>query len=245
MADLVLWEPAFFGAKPKMVLKGGMIVWSIMGDPNASLPTPQPVYYRPMFGAHGSASSRKTCVTFVSQAAYDLGIGREARPAAAGHAGLRHPHPDQAGHGAQRPYPRRSTVDPETFAVKVDGVHATVPPAKNAPAEPALLLQLTDAGAPADRGDRRKEKHDARRDGARQRRTSPAWAIRLKEATRRRPRSSTSGRPRRTASARRPAGGVELAVALERDTHLRDGDVLAWDEPTAHRGGRPDRAAAR
>ena len=51
MADLVLWEPAFFGAKPKMVLKGGMIAWSIMGDPNASLPTPQPIYYRPMFGA--------------------------------------------------------------------------------------------------------------------------------------------------------------------------------------------------
>lgn len=55
MADLVLWEPAFFGAKPKLVIKGGMINWSVMGDPNASLPTPQPVIYRPMFGAYGSA----------------------------------------------------------------------------------------------------------------------------------------------------------------------------------------------
>ena len=74
MADLVLWEPAFFGAKPKMVLKGGLIDWAIMGDPNASLPTPQPMYYRPMFGAFGSALP-KTCVTFVSRAAYDDGIG--------------------------------------------------------------------------------------------------------------------------------------------------------------------------
>ncbi|MCP6280764.1 amidohydrolase family protein, partial [Klebsiella pneumoniae] len=53
MADLVLWDPRSFGAKPKMVIKGGMINWALMGDPNASLPTPQPVFYRPMFGAMG------------------------------------------------------------------------------------------------------------------------------------------------------------------------------------------------
>ena len=56
-ADLVLWEPQFFGAKPKMVIKGGMISWANMGDPNASLPTPQPTYYRPMFGGMGLCAS--------------------------------------------------------------------------------------------------------------------------------------------------------------------------------------------
>ena len=73
MADLVLWEPAMFGAKPKMVIKGGMVSWANMGDPNASLPTPQPMIYRPMFGAFGSALPH-TNLTFVSQAAYDCGI---------------------------------------------------------------------------------------------------------------------------------------------------------------------------
>ena len=73
VADLVLWEPAMFGAKPKMVIKGGMVSWANMGDPNASLPTPQPMIYRPMFGAFGSALPH-TNLTFVSQAAYDCGI---------------------------------------------------------------------------------------------------------------------------------------------------------------------------
>ena len=67
LADLVLWKPAFFGVKPEMIIKGGMIAWALMGDPNASIPTPQPVHYRPMFGsmalAHGSA------LTFMSDAA--------------------------------------------------------------------------------------------------------------------------------------------------------------------------------
>jgi urease subunit alpha len=131
MADLVLWEPAFFGAKPKMVIKNGTIVWSVMGDPNASLPTPQPVYYRPMFGAYGSALA-DGCVTFMSQAGCEAGVGQRL--------GLR-----------RRVLPVRGTrnltkrdmvrndalprieVDPETFAVKVDGVYATVPPARNLP----------------------------------------------------------------------------------------------------------------
>ncbi|MEU5906840.1 urease subunit alpha [Micromonospora sp. NPDC047527] len=131
MADLVLWEPAFFGTKPKLVLKGGMIAWSIMGDPNASLPTPQPVYYRPSFGAMGSQLARN-CVTFVSRAAHEAGIAEQL--------------------GLQRQvmpvYRTRSLtkrdmvrndrtpkleVDPETFAVTMDGVHATVPPARNLP----------------------------------------------------------------------------------------------------------------
>src|SRR2546428_6190814 len=67
LADLVLWKPAFFGVKPSLVLKGGMIAAAAMGDPNASIPTPQPVHYRPMFGAFGKALA--SSVTFVSNAA--------------------------------------------------------------------------------------------------------------------------------------------------------------------------------
>ena len=78
MADLVLWEPAFFGTKPKMVIKGGLINWAQMGDPNASLPTPQPVYMRPMFGAMGKALTATTA-RFVSRAAYDDGIKEKTR----------------------------------------------------------------------------------------------------------------------------------------------------------------------
>ena len=75
MADLVLWEPQFFGAKPKMVIKGGMISWANMGDPNASLPTPQPCIYRPMFGAIGKMLP-SSCISFVSQAALQNDIKR-------------------------------------------------------------------------------------------------------------------------------------------------------------------------
>lgn len=131
MADLVLWEPAFFGAKPKLVLKGGMIAWSIMGDPNASLPTPQPVYYRPSFAAYGSQLAR-TCVTFVSRAAYEAGIAEQL--------GLqRQVMPVYRTRGlTKRDMVRNDRtpkleVDPETFAVKMDGVHATVPPARDLP----------------------------------------------------------------------------------------------------------------
>ena len=66
LADLVLWKPAFFGVKPELILKGGMIACANMGDPNASIPTPQPTFYRPQFAAHGRAKF-ETCVTFVSQ----------------------------------------------------------------------------------------------------------------------------------------------------------------------------------
>ena len=73
LADIVLWKPMFFGVKPELVLKGGMIALAKMGDPNASIPTPQPTYYRPMFAAHGKARAQ-TCVTFVSQASLDAGL---------------------------------------------------------------------------------------------------------------------------------------------------------------------------
>ncbi len=129
MADLVLWEPAFFGAKPKLVLKNGFVNWSLMGDPNASLPTPQPVYYRPMFGAYGHAQPA-SCVSFVSGAAHAAGIAerlqlnRQVLPVR-----------NTRSIGKRDMIRNAATpdidVNPETFAVKVDGVHATVPPAKS------------------------------------------------------------------------------------------------------------------
>jgi urease subunit alpha len=78
LADLVLWKPAFFGAKPALIIKGGLIVAAPMGDPNASIPTPQPVHYRPMFGALGRAR-HATCLTFVSHAALELGVPTRLR----------------------------------------------------------------------------------------------------------------------------------------------------------------------
>jgi urease subunit alpha len=126
LADLVLWEPAFFGAKPKMVLKNGAIHWAVMGDPNASLPTPQPTYYRPMFGTMGKLLPQ-SCVTFVSGAAHAAGIEQRL--------GLeRHVIPVRNTRKiGKRDMVRNSgtpniEVSPETFAVTVDGVHATVPP---------------------------------------------------------------------------------------------------------------------
>ena len=124
MADLVLWEPKFFGAKPKMVIKGGMINWAVMGDPNASLPTPQPTYYRPMFGAFGSAMPQ-TCISFVSQAAFELGVKgklglqRQVMPVY----GTRTVTKRDMVRNSVTP---RIEVNPETFAVTVDGQHATV-----------------------------------------------------------------------------------------------------------------------
>lgn len=129
MADLVLWEPAFFGAKPKLVIKGGMINWASMGDPNASLPTPQPMFYRPMFGAFGTAMP-ETCITFISQAAHERGLAERL--------GLRRKVMPVRGTRTltKRDMVRNDTlakidVDPQTFAVKVDGTHATAPPAKS------------------------------------------------------------------------------------------------------------------
>ena len=73
LADIVMWKPAFFGVKPEMIVKGGFIAWSAMGDANASIPTPQPVLYRPMFGAFGGATAA-TALTFVSKAALEEDI---------------------------------------------------------------------------------------------------------------------------------------------------------------------------
>ena len=130
LADLVLWKPAFFGVKPSLILKGGMIAAAAMGDPNASIPTPQPVHYRPMFGSFGKAL--KTSVTFVSQAALN-------NPAVAA-LGLQKPLIAVAGtrkltkadmvHNGATP---EITVDPETYVVKADGVHLVCEPATELP----------------------------------------------------------------------------------------------------------------
>ncbi|ACS38962.1 urease subunit alpha [Methylorubrum extorquens] len=131
MADLVLWEPAFFGAKPKMVIKGGMISWAIMGDPNASLPTPQPVVYRPMFGALGPAVA-KTRVTFTSHAAYEDGIvdRYELTSKVVPVYGTRTITKASMVRNDRLPVIK---VNPETFAVMVDGKHATIEPATHLP----------------------------------------------------------------------------------------------------------------
>ena len=131
VADLVLWDPRFFGAKPQLVLKGGMIAWSVMGDPNASLPTPQPVIYRPMFGGIGLRQQTGR-ITFVSQAAKELGVGEKLglRSRVEAVRGMR----SLSKHCMVRnSFLPKVEVDPETFAVTVDGVHATVPAAKSVP----------------------------------------------------------------------------------------------------------------
>jgi urease subunit alpha len=127
LADLVLWSPAFFGAKPDLVLKSGTIAAALMGDPNASIPTPQPVHYRPMFGAYGRAL-QASAVTFLPSVAIAagvpdrLGLGRIILPAR----GIRAIDKTSMVHNAATPH---IEVDPETYEVRADGVHLTCEPA--------------------------------------------------------------------------------------------------------------------
>ncbi len=130
-ADIVLWKPAFFGVKPFLVMKGGMIVTAAMGDPNASIPTPQPVHFRPMFGAHGNAVA-KTSLSFVSQASLAAGIGDRyglAKPLAAVR-GCRDVTKAQMIHNDYQP---AISVDPETYQVVADGRLLTCEPATELP----------------------------------------------------------------------------------------------------------------
>lgn len=131
LADLVLWKPAFFGIKPAMIIKGGMIAAAPMGDPNASIPTPQPVHYRPMFGAYGQAAAH-TSVSFTSQAALDAGIGEQlglkrqlvacknTRSISKADMKLNDWQPDVS-------------VDPQTYEVRADGKLLTCDPATELP----------------------------------------------------------------------------------------------------------------
>ncbi|HYE37241.1 urease subunit alpha [Methylocaldum sp.] len=127
LADLVLWPPAFFGVKPSLIIKGGMIAAAPMGDPNASIPTPQPVHYRPMFGAYGGACSA-TSMTFLSKAATEADVAKRlglqklvgvvSNTRSIGKASLIH-----------NSYMPRIEVDPQTYAVRADGVLLTCEPA--------------------------------------------------------------------------------------------------------------------
>ncbi|MFM1654912.1 urease subunit alpha [Brevibacillus sp. B_LB10_24] len=127
MADLVLWHPAFFGVQPEMILKCGMVVHSVMGDSNASIPTPQPVLYRPMFASYGKALS-SCSITFVSKVAFDngvhkqLGLQKRVLPVF----GIRNLSKKDMKHNAETP---NITVDPQTYEVKVDGQLLSCEPA--------------------------------------------------------------------------------------------------------------------
>ncbi|PPE75339.1 urease subunit alpha [Solimonas fluminis] len=130
-ADLVLWKPAFFGVKPFLIIKGGMIVSAAMGDPNASIPTPQPVHYRPMFGAHGSAVLHNS-LTFVSQASLAAGIGERyglQKPLVAVR-GCRTVTKADMIHNSWQP---EISVDPETYEVIADGQSLYCEPATELP----------------------------------------------------------------------------------------------------------------
>ncbi len=126
MADLVMWRPAFFGVKPEIILKGGFIAYAQMGDPNASIPTPQPVHSRPMFGSYGRALF-STSYTFVSQAAYGRGVHEELRlqKMVAPVANCRNLTKADMVHNDFLP---NITVDPETYDVRVDGEILTCDP---------------------------------------------------------------------------------------------------------------------
>jgi urease subunit alpha len=130
-ADLVLWKPAFFGVKPFLILKGGMIAAAAMGDPNASIPTPQPVHYRPQFGAFGGATA-KSSLTFVSQAALKADIGAKygLQKRLVAVKGIRSLTKASMIHNALTP---KITVDPETYQVHADGVLLDCAPAQELP----------------------------------------------------------------------------------------------------------------
>jgi urease subunit alpha len=131
LADLVLWKPAFFGTKPATIIKGGMIAAALMGDPNASIPTPQPVHYRPMFGSYGRAL-KETSILFVSGAGLEKGIAGslelERRLVAV--SGCRKARKSDLIHNTLTP---NLEVDPETYEVRADGELLTCEPATSLP----------------------------------------------------------------------------------------------------------------
>ena len=131
LADIVLWPISSFAVKPKLILKGGLVAWGLMGDPNASISSPEPVLYRPMFGAFGDAIAA-TCITFTSRSAAEAGIGERL--------GLRRMVEPVRGcrtvgkkDMVRNDATPEITVDPETYEVRLDGELATVPPAETLP----------------------------------------------------------------------------------------------------------------
>ena len=131
LADIVLWRPAFFGAKPSLVIKGGMIAMAPMGDPNASIPTPQPVHSRPMFGSFGRAAAA-TSLAFVSRAAIEAGVGEKlglVKPLSA----VRNTRAIRKRDLIHNDYQPRIEVDPQTYEVRADGQLLTCEPAQVLP----------------------------------------------------------------------------------------------------------------
>jgi urease subunit alpha len=131
LADLVLWEPAFFGVRPHAVLKGGMIAWAAMGDANASIPTPQPVLPRPMFGA-APAVAAATSLAFVAPAALDDGLADrlDVRRALAAVGDVRRLRKSDLPQNDALP---EITVEPDTFTVRIDGEVVEAAPAAELP----------------------------------------------------------------------------------------------------------------
>ncbi|MCE2878270.1 MAG: urease subunit alpha, partial [Comamonadaceae bacterium] len=130
-ADLVIWRPAFFGIKPSIILKGGFIAHAAMGDPNASIPTPQPVHYRPMFGSFGGALA-KGSLTFVSQAAMAAGVKERyglAKTVSAAY-NIRQVRKQHMIHNTYLPV---MEIDAQTYLVRADGQLLTCEPAKSLP----------------------------------------------------------------------------------------------------------------
>ena len=130
-ADLVVWKPAFFGVKPSLIVKGGSIAMAAMGDPNASIPTPQPVHYRPMFGAFGAAVA-KGSITFVSKSALAADVGRRyglSRQLSA----VQSIRQVRKHHLVHNDYLPKMEIDPQTYAVRADGQLLTCEPASVLP----------------------------------------------------------------------------------------------------------------
>jgi len=131
LADIVLWRPAFFAAKPSMIIKGGMIAAAPMGDPNASIPTPQPVHYRYMFGAYGAAM-HASCVSFVSQAALTAGV-REQLDLKKRVIAVKNTRAIRKADLIHNNYQPRMEVDPQTYEVRADGMLLRCEPATELP----------------------------------------------------------------------------------------------------------------
>lgn len=138
IADIILWDPKFFGVKPEIVLKGGMIAWSVMGDPNASIPTPQPVLYRPMFASFGKAKLT-TSFTFLSKAAFEMGVheklGLQKKIGIVKN--IRNLSKKNMVLNGETP---KIDVDPQTYEVKVEDKLITCEPAENVPLSQRYFL---------------------------------------------------------------------------------------------------------
>jgi urease subunit alpha len=130
-ADLVVWKPAFFGIKPSIILKGGFIAMAAMGDPNASIPTPQPVHYRPMFGGFGGAIA-KGSLTFVSQAGLAAGI-KDRFGLAKTLSAVKNIRGVRKQHMVHNDYLPTMEIDAQTYAVRADGQLLTCEPARSLP----------------------------------------------------------------------------------------------------------------